>query len=83
MGNQRIDQRAGFMPRSGMHHQPRRFVEHDQMIILIADIQCNQFGQRFGRLGLGQDEADPVAQMGFMLGIIQHHLIDRDSAFQQ
>jgi len=39
MMHQRVDQRPPLVPRGGMHHQTRRFVQHQQGLVLIEDIQ--------------------------------------------
>ena len=39
MTDQRLDERAGGVPRGGMDHQPGGLVEHDEMIVLEHDVE--------------------------------------------
>ena len=53
---QGIDQRAGLVARSGMHHHAAGLVDHGHVLVLIKDLQRNVFlfyGQ-FHRVGHGQ-----------------------------
>lgn len=50
MGQQRVHQRAILIARRGMHDQPCRLVQHDQVRILMQDGQRNIL-----RLGQGRD----------------------------
>ena len=37
MGDQGVDQRAGFIARAGMDHKPGGLINHDEVIIFIDD----------------------------------------------
>ena len=43
MGDQRVDQRAGFMAGGGMHHKPSGLVDDNDIVILIDDIERDIF----------------------------------------
>ena len=58
MMNERIDQRSRTRTRGGMDHHPRRFVDDDQIIILISDSQRDCLGLGIHRLG--QRQADHI-----------------------
>ena len=42
-----IDQRAGIISASGMHHQSRRFVHHHQVFVFVHDVEGNVFRDDF------------------------------------
>ena len=42
---QRIEQRAVRIAGTGMHHQPHRLVDHQQMVVLVDDIQFDGLGR--------------------------------------
>ena len=41
MGDQRIDQRAVGIARRRMHHQPRRLVDDDEVLVLVDHVERN------------------------------------------
>ena len=43
MGDQSVHQRAGLVAGGRVHHKAGRFIEHDEVIILIMDIKGNDF----------------------------------------
>jgi len=45
----------------GMHDQPRRFIDHDQICVFIEDGQRNILGQDLGRLRGRLDDMDLIA----------------------
>ena len=53
MSDQRVYQRAGRVSRCGMNHQPGRFVQHDQVFVLVNDRQRYRLAHRLGHRRLG------------------------------
>ncbi len=51
MGDQRVDQRAGFVAGGGMHDQPLRLVDDDNVVVLIDDIERDILALGLGRSG--------------------------------
>ena len=41
---ERVDERVRLVAGAGMHHQPRRLVEHKQIFVLKENLQRNLFG---------------------------------------
>jgi hypothetical protein len=60
VGQQGIDQRTVPMTGRWMHHQPRRFVEDQQLLIFIENVQGNGLGRRVQRLRVGNLELHPI-----------------------
>ena len=58
---QRVDQRAVRISRCGMHDHARRFVEHDEVIVLEKNFQRDVLRRVVQRHGLGQGDGDEVA----------------------
>jgi hypothetical protein len=54
MGNQGVDKGAGGVAGTGVHHQPGRFVDDDQAVVLEHDIEWYLLRFRPGRLRLRQ-----------------------------
>jgi hypothetical protein len=50
---QSVDEGAGAMPRSGMDHEPGRFVDHDEKIVFEDNLERNRFGLEPARFGFG------------------------------
>ena len=59
MGQQRVDQRAVVVARGRMHDQAHRFVEHDQVRVLIQNGEGNRL-----RLRRGGDRRRDVEDIG-------------------
>ena len=57
MGDQRIDERPCFMAGGRMHHEPGRFVDDEQMLVLEDDLERNGLAQGGGIGGLRQAQA--------------------------
>ena len=55
---QRVHQRAARVSRRRVHHHPRRFVDHDQVVILIEDRQRQRFRLRRRVDQLGHVDGD-------------------------
>jgi hypothetical protein len=54
MGNEGVDQGAGGIAGTGMHHHAGRLVDDDEAVILEHDIKRYVFCFRLGRLGFRQ-----------------------------
>ena len=53
-----------------MHHQPRRLVDDDQLVVLVDDVERDVFGRRLGRLvAAAQSTRDRVAGIDAMARI--------------
>ena len=50
MRDQRVDQRAGPVAGGRMHHEALRLVDHDQVVVLVDDIERDVLGLRLRRL---------------------------------
>ena len=68
MMDQRVDQRAGKIACPGMDNQPGRLVQHDQLGILVEDIERDVFALRLGRFRLGKVDRDNFAGRHLALG---------------
>ena len=70
MMDQRIDQRAGPVAGAGMHDEPHRLVDHDQLVVLIEDVERDIFALRLRRLWLRQRDRHRLAgdNLAFRLG---------------
>ena len=78
MVDQRVDQRSRPVARTRMDHETGLLVEHDQVVILIEDFERDILANRFGILGLGHDQLDPVARMDLVLGLPRGDIVDGD-----
>ncbi len=61
MGDQRIDQRAGGVAGGRVHHEARRLVDDDELVVLVDDVERDRFALRLRRLRRRQRHADGVA----------------------
>ena len=61
MGEERIHQRAVGVAGRRMHDEPRRLVDHDEVIILIYDRERHGLRQGAGSYGLGNGERHGLA----------------------
>ena len=52
MRDQRVDQRAGLVPGAGMHDEPGRLVDDDEVVVLEDDVERDRLGLRLSRLRL-------------------------------
>ena len=57
--DQRVDQRVVRIARRRMHHEPRRLVDDDHVLVLVNDVERHRLGLRTGRHDLRLK--DPVA----------------------
>ena len=60
MGNQGVDQGAGPVAGGRMHNQARRFVDDDERIVLVYNIQRNQFCAGHSRFGRGDYDLNQI-----------------------
>jgi hypothetical protein len=73
MMDERVDEGAGSMSRRGMHHQSRLFVEREEGVVFVNDIEGNGFAGRFVRIrrwrlwlnGQGVAVAQSITWLGF------------------
>jgi hypothetical protein len=82
MGNQRIDQRAAGMPRGRMHDEPRRLVDHDQLVVLEHDLERDVLARGLRLLGLRHVHHDRVARVDPLARIADRAAADRDLAVE-
>ena len=72
-----VDQRAGRVPGSRVHHQIGWFVDHEQVIIFVQDIQGNVLRQHLAGDGIRPVDLDLVSHpgvvSGFRSGAIYQH----------
>src|ERR1700730_12555128 len=58
---QPLDERAGRMPGGGMHHEARRLVDHDQVLVLVHDAEIHLLRLELSDLLLRRVELELVA----------------------
>jgi hypothetical protein len=77
MVEQRIDQCAGEMSRSGVHHHVGGFVDHQQVLVFVENGQGNVLGQHLAGNGLRPADLDAVTHPrvvgGLRLGTVHEH----------
>ena len=84
MGDQCIDQGAVGIAGGGMHHQPRRFVDHDQFLVLIDHRQGNVLALRNGGRGGRHLQREGIARFDPVVGVFYRPAAQRHrAAFQQ
>ncbi len=77
-----ICQRATPMSATGMHHHPRRLIDHHQGVIFVQDVQGNRFGSRHRarQVGHRNDNAlpgvEPISGLG--AAIVNQYASDTD-----
>src|SRR5207253_1940384 len=59
---QAMDERAGRMARPRMHHEPGRFVDDDQVVVLVEHAKIHRLGLEPGWNGGWQFPAEPIAR---------------------
>ena len=82
VGDQRIDQGAGGMPGRRMHHQPGRFVDHHDLVVLVHDVERDAFALGAGLLGRRHGDGDHLAGVDAIAGIADRAVPDRDRAVE-
>jgi len=80
MGEQGIHQ--GTVPMTGrrMHHQPRRFVENQYIVIFIENVQSDGLGGRVQRLRVGNVQMHPIPRAQGVIFVRLHLLVDLHTA---
>ncbi len=79
MAQQRVDQRAAVMSRRRMHHQARRLIDHDHVVVFIHDREGNRFGDKLRRRGRRHAHDDHIARPDLVTGLADRS-IERDEA---
>ena len=69
MGDQGIDQGAVGIARRGMHHQPRRLVDHDQVLVLVNHVERNILAARRGGNRVGDGDVVGLAPFDPVVGV--------------
>jgi len=69
MCDERVDQSTGGMSRRRVHHESRRLVDHDQIIVLVRDGKRQRFGLRRRGNGGWQLELDRLARFDPLVGV--------------
>jgi hypothetical protein len=69
MGDQRIDQRTGLVARRGMHHQPLRLVEDDDVVVLEHDVEGDILAFRLRRGRFRHVDCDRIAGGDVISGV--------------
>ncbi len=80
MGNERIDECAAFMAGSGMHDEPGRLVDDDEIVVFKSDIKRNGFALRFGRGRFRHLDLDPLAGLHLQARILGRFAINAHMA---
>ena len=83
---QGIHQGAAGIAGTGMDHQPRRLVQHDQVLVLVQDVQRNGFGRGAGLHFQHRVQGDGLAAKHGIprahRGPVQQHITGFDPACQ-
>ncbi len=87
VGDKRVDERAGGVPRRRMHDQPRRLVDDDHVFVFVDDRKGNIFALRRAFLGLRNGDLVAIAGPGLAPGFeyrltAEPHLAGGDQALQ-
>ena len=87
MGNQRIDQRAGFMASRRMNHQTGRLIQNQQMLVFENDFERNILTLRLWRLRGRHIDADVHQGQTFLRRVLadvvaKPHVAILDQGFQ-
>ena len=69
MGDQRVDQRAGLVAGGGMHDQPLRLVDDDDVVILEHDIERDVLAFRLGGDRRRHVDCDRIARSDMISGV--------------
>ncbi|MEO5823375.1 MAG: hypothetical protein ABIT71_22965 [Vicinamibacteraceae bacterium] len=79
MREQRVHQRAGWIPARRMHDQAGRLVDGQQRVVFIEDRERPGFGDMPARLELRQVERDRLAEAEALRRPRRRHAIDLDA----
>ena len=72
----------GLVPGGGMHHRPARLVDHDEVVVLVDNIERDVLGLRLAARRRRHLDADGVARIDALAGIADRAPADRDHAFE-
>ncbi len=76
MGDQRVDQRAGFVARGRMHHEASGLVDDDDVVVLIDDIERDILAHRLGGGRFRHIDCDRIAGSDMISGIANGGVLD-------
>ena len=80
MGDQRIDQRAGFVAGGGVNHQTARLLDDDDVVVLMDDIERDVLRFRLGGNGRRHANSDRIAGSDMISGVEDRGVPQRDLA---
>src|SRR5690606_27714585 len=80
VGQQSIYQGSISMPRAGVHDEPGRLVDDDQVLVLIDDIERNAFRLRLGRLRRRHLDPEHLVRFDPVSGLAYRPARSRDVA---
>ena len=75
-----VDERPIRISRAGMHDEPGRLVDDEEVLVLIDHRELDRFGLRLRRLRLGKREFDAVAGGDPEVGILEPFAIQMNPA---
>ena len=78
---QRVDQRPAPVPRAGMHDHSRRLVNHQQILVLVNDIERNILGRRDAGHGRRHDDTHMIPRLQLARGGAQNIPVNADLPF--
>lgn len=62
MGDESVHQGARVVTRRRVHHEARRLVDHDEVVVLVGDHEVQAFGHRLRRRRFRHDDAEGGAR---------------------
>ncbi len=78
VGDQRIDQRAGFVAGGRMHDETFRFVDDDDVVVLVDDVERDVLRFRLGGNGGRHVDCDRIARGDMISGVANGPGADRN-----
>jgi hypothetical protein len=69
---ERVDQSSGIMAWCGVDHNPGVLVDHNQMVILVKDIDFNRLRFKINRFGRGNKNENSVARFNPVSRLLNH-----------
>ena len=82
MGDQGVNQRAGFVARGGMHHKPAGLVDDDDVVVLIDNIERDILTGGLRRNGLRDVDCDRIAGGDMISGVADGGASEADGTSQ-
>src|SRR5262245_9900596 len=80
MGHEGVDESAGLMAGRRMDDKAGRFVDDDEGVVLIDDVECDGLGGGRGRDGRGQAHADMLTRLDLAARLQDGRPLDSDAA---